>query len=212
MALLTFDTGSTGSISAASPTLSYTCSGSERLLIVLAIWSSINTLSGIQYNGVALVNAGGSNYGQLYYLKNPALGANNLTVTATYGNNINLIICSYNGFDQTTTPVCTFSNGTTTPQSVDGVVTIGGSRVIGAFLNYFSTVGTSVYTPDSIINSLGSSLKGVITDSGDLAPQTRTLTNSSTSGGTITAINAIALIIAPSTPTIYSSGNFFAFF
>ena len=214
MATLAVFSSTTGSLTVAAPAFSYTCGGTERILIVVTSYSSVNIVSTLSYGGVAMSSIGTAG---MYYLKNPTTGANNITMTGTLGNSVYLAIVSYTGYDQTFDPTLyyNYSSGTTSPQSTTVTVAIGGSRVIGGFVSAFNTISGSVYaySPDTIlVANTTSSNRSAITDSGDLPPSSRTLTNSSTSGGTTSIISAAGLVIAPSTPTIYASGGFFSFF
>lgn len=72
-------------------TYSHTCSGSDRLLFVsVQIYNAtLVTVSAVTYNGVAMSKAAGitaayegaTQDGEIWYLKNPASGANNVVVT-----------------------------------------------------------------------------------------------------------------------------------
>ncbi|HSX15669.1 MAG TPA: hypothetical protein VLF40_02675 [Candidatus Saccharimonadales bacterium] len=78
--------------SGTSLTWSHTCSGTARLLIVGVVLSTNTTVSNVKYNGVTMTQVsagsvqsggtGGTGSAQLYYLTNPALGANNVVVTS----------------------------------------------------------------------------------------------------------------------------------
>ena len=79
-ASLEFGAGST------SGTLSYTCSGTNRYLIVVICQSGIS-VSGITYNGVAmtqLLTSGGTRT-SMWGLANPSTGANNIIASVSSG-------------------------------------------------------------------------------------------------------------------------------
>ncbi len=70
--------------SGTSLTWSHTCSGTNRILWVGVMTLNTRSISGITYNGVAmtpLTRSGGPQPIQLWYLINPALGANNIIAT-----------------------------------------------------------------------------------------------------------------------------------
>lgn len=69
---------------ATSKTFSHTCSGSNRVLVVSVIASATGDPSGVTYNSVALTKAVSSNTPfntSIWYLANPATGANNIVVS-----------------------------------------------------------------------------------------------------------------------------------
>lgn len=94
----------------ATRTFSHTCSGSQRLLIVSVCndedGSAVN-VSSITYAGVALtqrITATRSNFGRasLWYLVNPASGANNVIVTLASAQEWTAAAVSFTGVNQTT--------------------------------------------------------------------------------------------------------------
>ena len=94
------------SVGTATPQ-AHTCSGSDRCLAVEVI--STNNPTDVTYNGVSMgaANYSGTVFGgirrNIYVLKNPASGANNIVVTGSIGTLYLIIACSATGIDQTTT-------------------------------------------------------------------------------------------------------------
>lgn len=97
----------------AGDTGSYTCSGSNRLLLVAVCYAAGNsrTVTGVTYNGVALTSVGSlnnttdgaNNAVHLWRLIAPSTGSN--TVTATISGppaTTVLVVASYTGVNQTT--------------------------------------------------------------------------------------------------------------
>lgn len=93
----------------ATESWSHTCTGSDRLLVVsVMLWQDVagtGTISGITYNGVAMTKAQGVTNGamraEIWYLANPASGANNVSATivgATDDRKFRSV--SYTGVDQ----------------------------------------------------------------------------------------------------------------
>ena len=87
---------------------SHTCAGTDRLLVVgVAMTDPTNTIASITYNGVALtkireeVNTN-DNLVSLWYLTNPASGANTIlvTVNTSFTNGVGMAV-SLTGVDQT---------------------------------------------------------------------------------------------------------------
>ena len=88
---IAYDTVSKGNIdgNSGSLTISHTCSGSDRLLVVAtAIYDSTpSTVSGITYNGVALTKINHrtqtNSRAEMWYLLAPDTGTNNVVVFRT---------------------------------------------------------------------------------------------------------------------------------
>lgn len=88
---IAFDAATHSAYQANSPlTFSHTTSGSDRLIIVY-VYDGSNRTTGVTYGGVALTlvqdlvmtGAAAGQYIQLWYLLNPASGANNVVVSGT---------------------------------------------------------------------------------------------------------------------------------
>lgn len=90
-------------------TVSYTVgSGSNRLLIVVITGgSSTDNITGVTYGGVAMTlvakKAPGARWVYVYYLLNPASGANNVVITAS-SDYIIAVAASYSGAQQSSQP------------------------------------------------------------------------------------------------------------
>jgi len=100
-----------GFLNATTNTLSHSCSGSDRTLMVY-IYSTIDNVTGVTYNGVSMtfvekmlmVGAAAGQYIHEYILINPATGANNIVVSSSSGLGGYISGVSYTGTDQTTQP------------------------------------------------------------------------------------------------------------
>jgi hypothetical protein len=148
--VLAFDAASSGNVNADSATsvctVSHTCSGSNRVLIVDAIIGSpasigVNTTA--TYNGVAMTSLGkiGSNgttagHVEKFVLINPDSGTNNIVVTRTGGSTDAFTIIvggkSYNGASQTLadyTGTDVTAAGASSPATVDTGTTAATSIV-----------------------------------------------------------------------------------
>lgn len=86
---IAYDNSTASAYSGASSTTvtwSHTCSGTDRVLVV-GVYTTNDNLSTVTYNGVSCTFigkiAGTTDYIHLYYLINPASGANNVVATAT---------------------------------------------------------------------------------------------------------------------------------
>ena len=89
---IAFDAAGGRSFSASSNSLTYshTCTGTNRYLLVCVKTSTTDDVSGITYNSVSMTqigkvqNPGGdSRWAYMYYLINPASGANNVVVSTS---------------------------------------------------------------------------------------------------------------------------------
>lgn len=94
--------------SVTSLTTEHTCTGSDLVLIVgTSVGSSTQTVTGVTYNGVGMTKVAGSEVSQsqngttaLWYLINPATGANDVVVSISSSQNISVGIASYTGASQ----------------------------------------------------------------------------------------------------------------
>lgn len=108
---IAFDAATQGGFtSGTTHTFSHTCTGTDRILFVHSFHNdSTDRQTGVTYNGVAmtLVNKAtpaSTRYTYLWYLINPATGANNVVITAGSSTAIGGNAVSYTGADQTTQP------------------------------------------------------------------------------------------------------------
>ena len=134
---------------ASSKTVSHTCTGSDRLLLVTVMLEvNSRSVSGITYNGVALTKLGDVTFspgpdmrGEIWYLVAPATGANNVVIsiaggTATFSGGIH----SFTGVDQTTPTGAFASNsGTSTAPSL-GIASTSGDLVVDALQEGWGSV------------------------------------------------------------------------
>jgi len=102
---IAFDATSSGSSGGASSiTFAHTCTGSNRVLFVTVIGEVIPSITGVTYAGVAMtqvgssVSGGGSRSIHLFYLDNPASGANNVVVSSSPSGFMSAVSSSYTGF------------------------------------------------------------------------------------------------------------------
>lgn len=147
---VSFDASSTRSGTTSSPaTWSHTTSGSDRLL-VLAVnnWAGRENLSAT-YNSVSMTEActaADSNNDNitLFYLVNPASGANTASISVGSGRDIAAAANSYTSVDQAT-PVgtCNTATGNSTGPSVT-VTSSGDTQLIVDGLTFYITGGCSV--------------------------------------------------------------------
>lgn len=111
---IAFDAASTGRKNAndtAALTVAHTCTGTDLILWVGVAAGQGDLISTVTYNGVAMTQAvkktstnSNTNYLYLYYLINPATGANNIVVTPSGSTYLELCAASYTGAKQSGQP------------------------------------------------------------------------------------------------------------
>lgn len=108
---IAFDAATNGSsVTATSYTLAHTCTGTNRFLVVgvvgVAGAATSNNISGVTYAGVAMTKIGeeqlspNDRWFSIWYLYNPASGANNIVVSSSSSAFIAASAASYNGVAQ----------------------------------------------------------------------------------------------------------------
>lgn len=101
---IAFDAKSTVGFDSSSQTLSHTCSGADRLLVVAIVIDGTETVTAITYAGVSmtqLVTVAPGNFRiYLFYLLAPATGANNISVTLSGNQDVGIMAASYTGVAQ----------------------------------------------------------------------------------------------------------------
>lgn len=116
--MITFDaTAILGQVTGASESFSHTCSGNNRLLVVVVNLDNNpgqgDVLTGVTYGGVAMtliqkiLGAGTTytnRYSYMFYLLNPASGANNIVITTSISTRMDAVSASYNGVLQSGQP------------------------------------------------------------------------------------------------------------
>jgi hypothetical protein len=143
-------------------TFAHTCSGTNRILFVdVACNDSTNTCTGVTYNGVSMTQVPGSSIlvvstrHYLFYLINPAAGANN--VVATMSNSTlwkTAVSASYTGVSQTGFPDASGTGSqASSPSFTESLTTVAdNSWLVWAFGNAQGTAGsnTTVRNQDAL--------------------------------------------------------------
>lgn len=156
MALIAFDLATNMSVTntSATHTFSHTCTGSNVILFVHAFnQSNADTITSCTYNGVAMtlitkqVNST-DRFLYMFYLINPATGANNVVITAnTSANNIGGGASSYTGVKQLGQPDASTSKTASGTTITTNLTTISDS----CWVILFTT--TSAAVPAASTNS-----------------------------------------------------------
>lgn len=179
---------------------SHTCSGSDRGLVVGVVGDSSDNITGATYAGVAMTLIakaliGSARWCYLYYLGNPASGANNIVVTAGSSSHVEIDAASYTGVSQTGQP--------------EAFQTTAGSAVVTTMNESVTTVTDNAWAAGIALGMAGTitagsntvvrrnQLLGASIDSGAaVSPAgSRQLTHNMPSGN---AMGAILLALAPS--------------
>lgn len=192
---MTFDAASNSGVSTATSPKpwSHTCTTVNGVLVVtVALGSTTDDITDITYNGVSFVanklrqsGVGAETY--MFYLLNPAQGANNIIVTWSGGSNMVAAASSYGQVQQTGEPDATGVTGdsTSTTKTVSVTVVKGGSWLImGAQWNgnYTLSAGTGMGSLRSSTPLGGSFVVGIGDSNGGVAAGSQSIAmNSGTS-------------------------------
>lgn len=194
-----------------SHTLSHTCTGSDRLLVVTAyVGSSSDLVTWITYNWVSMTRISWLNNGStesiyMYYLIDPATWANNIVATTSSSATVIMQNASYTGIKQSSQPdvsnTSSYTNSLTTQST--SVTTIADNCwtvwIFRTGTNQTVIAGTTFRTGVNLTLKIGDSNW----------PKTPA---GSTSLGTTFASWFSAQIIASFAPSITANSNFFMFF
>lgn len=125
---IAFDAAVSGNlVTTGTATLSHTCTGSNRILLVYVYSNNtVKTVTGVTYNGVAMTKlmegAVTNQYNAVFYLVAPATGANSIIATiSASGTNWGICSASYTGVSQVS-PINVSANDNTTSQSLTSTV------------------------------------------------------------------------------------------
>lgn len=134
---------------AGDKTASFSCTGSNRILVVFVACG--DAMTGVTYNGVAMteVDTAHVNQNKAYILIAPASGSNTLTFSHSGGGTINWIAMSYTGAKQSSQPSVHGVTSTTGSASVSITPAADGELVVGGCFDasaITATVGISNHT------------------------------------------------------------------
>lgn len=201
-----------GSTTATTLSWSHTTSGSNRALWVVAYdrIAATTSITGVTYNGVAMtsvlaggIQVPGDRVVTLWYLANPALGANTVTISLASGfiagNSV-----SYTGVKQTGQPEVTTSSTASATTSITGNVTTisDNSWVIMGVKANGATAGSGTGGTQRITTN-GATL---VDSNGAITPPAST--NIGSNGGATANWAEIAVAMAPFVATPTGSGFF----
>jgi len=170
---ITRDNSSFYSATGTPDSVSFTCSGSDRLLVI-GVMEGVGELNvtSLKYNGVSLTKIGdslvsGDRYVSLYILLAPAIGANDIDIEYNNGF-LHLYISSYNGVKQTGQPEVN-SEGTGSGSSFSNTLTTisDDNWLVSAVKCRYGTISAS--TGASMAIDSGSQM-AVFDSNGDISP------------------------------------------
>jgi len=202
-------------------TWSHTCTGTDRLLVVsVALWQDVagtGTITAMTYNSVAMTKApsgfatGGAMRAEMWYLVNPATGANTVSATITGDTDDRKFrSASYTGVDQTA-GIDASNNATGTGNITVNVTTVAdNSWVQDAVAKFGTAVATIGAGQTSLMNDVTGASLGAASYEGPKTPAgavTMSWTQASGNDWAQAAMSFKPSAGAPATNT----GAFFAF-
>jgi len=167
---IAYDTGTDGGESTGTTlTWSHTCTGSQRFLVVALLEVATDSVTGVTYNGSAMfqmgttVTQGGNTWTNLWGIKNPSSGANNIVATRTLTTDkLRGVATSYTGVNQTgeEDSVATNTSGASTSFTLTTTTVADNCWLVGTWRNGGTTsvagAGTVVrVTSATASNSFG---------------------------------------------------------
>lgn len=170
---IALDANSTGVGGTATPqTWTHTCTGSNLMLIVNVYSNTPSDVTGVTYNGVAMTSLGNYSYsgveGNLWYLINPATGANTVSIAHTSTSNFVIgVAASYTGVKQSAQPDSSLTTQTTasaTTLTATNTVVAAGSWLITGGIN--NSGGALIAGTGGSIRRTGSNVAVSLFDSG----------------------------------------------
>jgi hypothetical protein len=198
--------GEAGSVD--TVTWSHTTSGSDRFLLVHVSQNDIESVSSVTYGGVALtqIGSGVTNGGRslaLYYLANPATGANDVVVT--FGGtsaNVRCYALSYTGVHQTT-PIDSSNSVNNSSGTVSTTVVKTNCWLVGGF--YDSALAT-ITASQTQRGTPGSDYVLNEDSNGTVSTGSQSL---SVTGATASSLLGVVISLAATDSVVPSTGNFF---
>lgn len=200
---------------ATSATYSATVSGSDTVLLV-GVMRGVNltSIDSVTYNGVALTqintqNTGGSTFGQqaLYYLKNPATGANNIVITCSgTAHFIYSAYGVYSGVDQTTViePAGGNTSSATATSVAASVTTVADNDWVVGIHGRWDTAGGTITAGTNTTLQTASNWNEWIDTNAPQTPAGSKTVNINNSSSELMGLNIVALIpaaVSAVTPT-----------
>lgn len=123
---------------ATSHTLSHTCTGSNRVLVVGTRTYDANAITGVTYNGVSMTEVGtsvtlGSDAFRRWILVNPDSGANNIVASLSSSRRIEIYAISLTGAKQSAQPDASATATGSSTSATGSVTTVADNSWVVAF-------------------------------------------------------------------------------
>lgn len=121
-----------------SHTLSHTCTGSNRVLVVGTRTYDANAITGVTYNGVSMTEVGsnvalGSDAFRRWILVNPASGANDIVASLSSSRRIEIYAVSFTGAKQSAQPDASATATGSSTSATGSVTTVADNSWVVAF-------------------------------------------------------------------------------
>ena len=188
-----------------SLTLSFTTTGSERALVVFVntVDPTGDIISGVTYGGTAMtlidktVRYTGTNWTYLFYLLNPASGANDIVASFTESSaHAQIFASSYTGVNQTAIDAQNKNTGTGTTSVTVSITTVADNCWLVGGGAYESGISAGANTVIRQHESLGS---GIIDSDGAKSPPGSYSLNLTQNSGNF---GIVAVSLAPIIPSL----------
>lgn len=200
-----------------SPTFSYTCTGTNGLLVVCPYNAAGDNVTGVTYNGVSMTQVQkkvfGSSFLYMYILLSPATGSNTLTISASAGDT-RAVVSSYATVNQSGQP----DNSTTSAQSAVTTYSASitpvasGVLVVGAILNNSGDGSTAVSGTLRQHDSAGQGLIDILSSTGATTLSYSGAGSANTAGVIASFTTSTQTLTMPATQGAYTYTGFAALF
>lgn len=190
-----------------SLTWAHTCTGTN-LILVVGLTNGADDTTGVTYNGVALTAGparaptAGNEGAELWFLENPATGANNIVASRTgTTSRLSGIAVSYTGAAQTGQPDSSNTGATASGTSLSISTTVVAENCWLVMMTDTSAGGEAAGA-GTVLREAGSDASDLWDSNGAVAAGSRALAITATSGNLVGAIMSIAPAGAAAPPAV----------
>lgn len=188
-------------------TVSYTCTGKDRTLLVGIVGEGGDFITSVTYGGVAMtqvakINLVDVHWVYLYILVGPASGSNSITINASTTNVYDVVAASYRGTIQTVK-----DNSTSGSATADHVTTAITPVADNCWVVHYTvdTTSSSGYTYTNLTQRLGGG-SGVVADSNTIIHPAASFTGTITVTGVSQTWAAFVVSLQPSPSPLSATG------
>lgn len=147
---IALDSTSNGTDTNTSLTISHTCAGANRLLVVGILAGSSDVITGVTYNSVAMTRVDISNNGNstayMYYLLGPSTGTNNIVISRSPSGLIIADAASFTGVKQSAPEASTTNTASAVASCANTLTTLTDNAI------HLATYSTDAFNVDSATN------------------------------------------------------------